>query len=308
MTDICLLGSGATMPTPERGLSAAILRCEGRAILFDCGEGTQCALRRRHFSPVKIDLIALSHYHGDHIFGLPGLLQTMSCMERQSPLYITGPEGLRQAMEPVMSLAGVQCYDIVLLCGDSISLSELHRAWPAGAQLSPIPARHRIAAQGYRFFLPRPPKFDPDRAKALGVPVAEWKGLIARPDSFVTVDGREVYGHELLGKARRGISVVFSGDTMPCPEMENAARDADLLIHEATYGDDADVDQAITYGHSTFRQAAELAARAGARRLWLTHFSQMLRCPEDYMGFAAAFPGAVCGHDGLEISLSFGEI
>ena len=307
MTDICLLGSGATLPTPERGVSAAILRCEGRAILFDCGEGTQAALRREHFSPVKIDLIALSHYHGDHTFGLPGLLQTMSCMERQSPLYITGPGGLAEAMEPILRLAGVQCYSIVLLSGESISLSKLHRAWPAGAELSALPTLHRVPAQGYKFSLPRPPRFDPDNAKASGVPVPQWKGLIAEPDSFVTVDGRKVYGRELLGRERRGLSVVFSGDTMPCPAITEAARGTDLLIHDATYGEDADEGQALTYGHSTFRQAAELAAQAGAKRLWLTHFSQMLRRPEDYLPNAAAFPGAVCGRDGLEISLSFKE-
>lgn len=307
MIDICLLGSSATLPTPERGLSTAILRCNGRAILFDCGEGAQCALRREHFSPVKIDLIALSHYHGDHIFGLPGLLQTMSCMERQSPLYISGPEGLAEVMEPMLQLAGVQCYDIVLLSGGSIILSKLHRAWPTGAELSAIPALHRVPAQGYKFTLPRPPRFDAGKARELGVPVAEWKTLIAAPDSFVSVGGRRIYGHELMGETRRGLSVVFSGDTMPCPAIGEAARDADLLIHDATYGEDADEGQALTYGHSTYRQAAELASEAKARRLWLTHFSQMLRCPEDYLPNAAAFPGAVCGRDGLKLSLSFEE-
>lgn len=307
MIDICLLGSGATLPTPERGLSAAILRCGGRAILFDCGEGTQCALRREHFSPVKIDLIALSHYHGDHIFGLPGLLQTMSCMERTNPLYITGPDGLAEAMEPVLRLAGVQCYDIVLLPGKNIGLSELHKAWPAGAELCVLPALHRVPAQGYKFTLPRPPRFDADKAKEMGVPVKYWKSLIASPDSYVTVDDRRIYGHELMGKDRRGLSVVFSGDTMPCPAICEAAHGTDLLIHDATYGDDADEGQALTYGHSTYRQAAGLAAEAGAKRLWLTHFSQMLRRPEEYLPNAAAFHGAVCGCDGLRLSLAFRE-
>lgn len=308
MTDICLLGSGATLPTPERGLSAAILRCEGRAILFDCGEGTQVALRREHFSPVRIDLIALSHYHGDHIFGLPGLLQTMSCMERQSPLYITGPQGLIDAMEPILHLAGVQCYDIVLLEDEDISLAKLHRAWPAGARLTALPALHRVCAQGYKFALPRPPRFDPEKAKAMDVPVEHWKKLIAEPDSFVILNGSKIFGRELMGQPRRGISVIFSGDTMPCAAIKEAARDADLLIHDATYGDDSDEGQALTYGHSTFRQAAELAAEAGARRLWLTHFSQMLHCPEELLGNAWAFPGAVCGRDGLCISLGFENI
>ena len=304
MIDICLLGSGATMPRPDRGLSAAALRSKGRVILFDCGEGTQVALRREHISPVKIDLIALSHYHGDHTFGLPGLLQTMSCLNREAPLYITGPVGLEKAMEPILALAQVENFEIILL--EKVpELNKLNGAWPKGCRCAALPAEHRIEAQGYHFTLPRPPKFDAEKARTLNVPVREWKRLIAQPESRVTVDGREVSGSELLGAARKGLSVVFSGDTMPCNAIRQAARDTDLLIHDATYGDDDDAQSALTYGHSTFRQAAELAAEAGAKRLWLTHFSQMMKRPEDWLINAGAFPGAVCGCDGMKLTLNF---
>lgn len=304
MIDICLLGSGATMPRPDRGVSAAALRSNGRVILFDCGEGTQVALRREHISPVKIDLIALSHYHGDHIFGLPGLLQTMSCLNREAPLYITGPAGLEKAMEPILSLAQVENFELVLL-EDVPELNKLNPAWPAGCRCTALPAEHRVDTQGYLFSLPRPPKFDAEKAKSLNVPVQHWKGLIAEPESAVTVDGREISGRELLSAPRKGLSVVFSGDTMPCGTIREAAGGADLLIHDATYGDDDDAAQALTYGHSTFRQAAELAAEAGVKRLWLTHFSQMMKRPEDWLINAGAFPGAVCGCDGMKITLNF---
>lgn len=307
MIDICLPGSGATMPTPTRGLSAAVLRCGGRCLLLDCGEGTQAALRREKFSLVKIDLIALSHYHGDHIFGLPGLLQSMSCLERREPLYITGPEGLEEAMAPILALAGVQNYEIRLirLPPEGLLLHDINSAWPRSARCEAFPVLHRLSAQGYRFSLPRAGKFDAEKAKALNVPVERWKELIAEPQSSVTVEGREVFGFEFLGEARRGLSVVFSGDSQPCDDLRIAAEDADLLIHDATYGSDGDEEQALIYGHSTFRQAAELAAAAGVKRLWLTHFSQAMKAPEDFIGNAAAFPGAVCGYDGLRLTLSF---
>ena len=145
MIDVTLLGSGATMPTPERGVSAAVLRCAGRCILFDCGEGTQAALRREKFSPLKIDLIALSHYHGDHIFGLPGLLQTMSCLRRTEPLTITGPEGMEEALAPVLRLAAVEDYEIRLLpvpqSGD-FAMKSLCPAWPEGAGFAAFPTMH----------------------------------------------------------------------------------------------------------------------------------------------------------------------
>lgn len=318
MIDVTLLGSGATMPTPERGVSAAVLRCSGRCTLFDCGEGVQSALRREKFSPVKIDLIALSHYHGDHIFGLPGLLQTMSCLRRTEPLTITGPEGLEEALAPVLRLAAVEDYEIRLLPvpqSGAFAMKSLCPAWPEGACLAAFPTLHRVPSQGYVFSLARPPKFDPEKARALGVPVRSWKKIIAHPSEPVDLDGRILYyngepvpGTMLMGAPRRVLRVVFSGDTQPCPALEQAAADADLLICDATYGEDSQEDQALLYGHSTFRQAAELAAKAKAKRLWLTHFSQMMRRPEDYLPHAQTiFPGAQCGFDGLSVTLGFND-
>ena len=303
------------MPTPERGLSAAVLRCGGRCILFDCGEGTQTALRREKFSPLKIDLIALSHYHGDHIFGLPGLLQTMSCLRRTEPLYITGPEGLEEALAPVLRLAAVEDYEIRLfpLSRDGIRMRSLCPSWPLGARCAAVPTQHRVPSQGYLFSLDRPPQFLPERARALGIPVHCWKRIAARPEEPVEWDGRVLYhegkpvlGSMLMGKARKGLKLLFSGDTQPCPALEQAAAGVDLLIFDATYGEDSQEDQALLYGHSTFRQAAELANRAKVKRLWMTHFSQMMLRPEDWLSKAqAVFPSALCGYDGLSLTLRF---
>ena len=304
MLEVCLLGTAAAQPLPDRALCSATLRCAGRRILFDCGEGTQVSLRREHISPVKIDLIVLTHYHGDHIFGLPGLLQSMVLQERRDPLWITGPEGLEEAMAPVLSLAGELSFPLKLLPlpAEGLALAALHPAWPAGARLRAIPTRHRVPSQGYVFTLARPGRFDVAAARALGVPQTDWSRLQAGKP--VSLGGAWVLPEQVMGPERPGLKLVFSGDTAACPELEEAAAGADLLIHEATYADEEE--KATLYGHSTFVQAGQLAARAGVRRLWLCHFSQTIGEPEQALPLAQArFPAAECGFDGLCTTLVF---
>ena len=305
------------MPSPERGVSAAVLRCVGRYILLDCGEGTQVALRREKVSPVKIDLIALTHYHGDHIFGLPGLLQTMNCLKREDPLFITGPDGLEEALEPILKMAGPLDYEVRLetipdLHG--VGMQTFNPKWPAGALLRKIPTEHRVPSQGYSFTLSRPAKFLPEKATALGIPVSMWKQIIqddpANPiqinGEVLKQDGQVVCGCHVMGEARKGLHVVFSGDTQPCPAIKSYACHANLLIHDATYGEDEQSEEAALWGHSTFRQAAEIAAEAQVGELWLTHFSQSMKEPADNLPNAQAiFPNTVCGVDGLAITLRF---
>ena len=148
MIEVILLGCGATMPAPGRALSAAVLRCAGRELLFDCGEGTQTALRRQHVSPRRIDLIALTHYHGDHIFGLPGLLQTMSALGRTEPLYLTGPEGLGEVLQPIAKLTGELGFPLRPLPAGALHLQELSAQWPRGAELCAFPTEHRVPSLG----------------------------------------------------------------------------------------------------------------------------------------------------------------
>lgn len=306
MLEVVLLGTGATMLSPHRFLTAAALRCQGRWLLFDCGEGTQAAMRLSHVSALKLDLIALTHYHGDHIFGLPGLLQTMNCLGRVEPLSITGPEGLEEAMAPVLTLAGDLPFPLHLVTvpKSGLPLRELSRLWPAGAMLEAVPTAHRVPSQGYVFRLARPGLFDPEAARALNVPVELW-GRLQRGEA-VLAQGRAVRPDQVMGPERPGLSVAVSGDTRRCPELEEAARGADLLIHEATYGDEESM--ARRYGHSTFAQAGDLAARAGVKRLWLSHFSHTVLCPEDCLPLAAErFPGAECGRDGMRLNLAFPE-
>ena len=302
MIQVTLLGTGATMPVPGRALASMALSCQGRTILFDCGEGTQLVLRRCHVSPARIDLIALTHFHGDHIFGLPGLLQTIACLGRTEPLFFAGPEGLERALQPIFALAGPMPFEIrgLRLGVKGFDLKQIHPAFPALSALSAIPTEHRVPSQGYAFSLRRAGRFDPEKARALGVPVKDWSRL-QKGERVGRVKPAQV-----LGSERPGLKVVFSGDTKPCRALEKAARGADLLVHEATYADASDTDAAALWGHTTFPEAAKLAKRAEAKRLWLTHFSQTIDDPAACLPAAQAiFPSAEAPADGASIRLYF---
>ena len=255
---------------------------------------------------MKLDAICLTHYHGDHIFGLPGLLQTLGCQGRTRPLALYGPAGLDAIWPALRTLTGPLPYPIRArqLEKDPVDLAAF--GWPAGAQLLPIPTRHRVPSRGYALTLPRAGRFLPEKALALGVPVADWKKL--QHGETVQVREWEVTPAEVLGPPRRGLKFVFSGDTAPCPALEAAAQDADLLLCDATYAEPEQEAQAKQYGHSTFGQSAALAARAGAKRLWLVHYSPMITEPKECLHFAqGAFPRAECGFDGKQLTLQFEE-
>lgn len=301
MIDITVLGTAATMPGSERALSSAYLSCGGRAVLFDCGEGTQTQMKRCGTSPMRVDLIALTHYHGDHIFGLPGILQTMSCLERSAPLYIAGPAGLESVLAPILALAGEVGYPVIPIeiPKGGLSLHSLNPSWNERARLMSFETSHRVISQGYRFELSRAGRFMSEKAEALGIPKKLW-GRLQKGESCEGFSPADV-----LGEERGGLAVVFSGDTAVCEEYEKACSDADLLIADGTYGDDEDVSDAVKYGHSTFREAAELAAKARVKRLLLTHFSHKMRDVREYLKNAEAFPSAECAADGMKIKLTF---
>ena len=306
MLDVTLLGCAALMPLPERALTAALLSCAGHGILFDCGEGTQTAGRRAHANPLGVDVIALTHYHGDHTFGLPGLLQTMHVMGRRAPLLITGPEGLEAALAPILALVGRTDYPILPepMPRDGLRLADRFPGWPERARLAAFPTEHRGPSQGYAFTLGRAGRFDPEKARALGVPQAQWRRLQAGEAAEGT--SGPVTPEQVVGPERRGLKFVFSGDTRPCAALLEAARDADLFICEATFADDTQAEAVNRYGHTLFSQAGRLAARAGARRLWLAHFSQSVGDPVESLPLARAFfPDAECGEDGKRITLRF---
>lgn len=306
MIQVTLLGTSAMLPLPDRMETAAQLVCGGRSILFDCGEGTQTAARKAGVSLMKTDVIALTHYHGDHIFGLPGLMQTMSILGRTAPLTIVGPRGIAAELAPILKLAGWLSYPVKLmeLPEEGIALEQLSAGWPDGARLIPVKTLHRVPSQGYVFELPRAGKFQPEKAKALELPVTVWSLL--QKGETVEWAGKKVSPEMVLGEPRRGLKVVFSGDTAYCPALVQAAQNADLFLCESTYGENEQAELAAEYGHLNFAQAGQMASEANVKQLWLMHYSQMVKDPEEYLPNARAFfPEAECGFDGKTVTLLF---
>lgn len=308
MMDVTLIGTGALQPLPDRALASAAITLAGHILLLDCGEGTQAAAKGAGVSLMKIDVIALTHYHGDHTYGLPGLLQSMGMAGRTEPVTLIGPKGLEDEMKPFLMLCPYLPYELRLmeLPEEGISLHMLNEAWPDQAFIRPFDTMHKVASQGYRIDLKRPGKFLPQKARELGVPVQSFK-LLQRGES-VTIGDAIITPDQVLGDARRGISVVYTGDTAMCSTVLEAAADADLLICEATYGENEQEELAAAHGHMTFSQAARLAAQAGVRTLWLTHYSPMIADAKEYEENAVSiFPAARCGKDGMKTTLRFDE-
>lgn len=306
MIQITLLGVSALLPLPERAETAALLQCGGHSILFDCGEGTQTAARKAGVSLMKTDIIALTHYHGDHIFGLPGLLQTIHMMGRREPLILIGPGDMAQELAHLLALAGRLPFEIKLISlpEEGLALNTLSGGWPEGARLTPFATAHRVLSQGYVFDLPRAGKFLPEKARALGIPPRQWGRF--QKGEMIALHDRVILPQQVMGPPRRGLKVVFSGDTAACPALEEAARGADLLLCEATYGENDQDRLAAEHGHMNFAQAGKIARDAAVRRLWLMHFSQMIEDPLACLPNAQAFfPAAECGWDGKSITLPF---
>lgn len=300
MIDVMLLGTGAMVPLPDRWLSSALVRIGSSLVLLDCGEGTQIAMRERHWGFRRLDAICLSHLHADHVAGIPGLLHTIANSGKTSPLAIYGPAGTIRVIEGLRTIAPVLPFDVViheLADGDSVE-------GPAGLEIRVAAGEHRVPVLGYRLGRSRSPRFDPDRARALGVPVQQWSVL--QRGEPVTVADRVIEPFEVLGEARAGVALGFVTDTRATPALRDLVRGVDLLISEGTYGDDAAAEGAAKWGHMTFRQAATLARDAEVGHLWLTHFSAGMRDPEAWRHNAAeVFPDVTIGYAGLAATLAF---
>ena len=289
-------GTAGSVPTARRGLPALLLRAGGDRLLFDCGEGTQQQLLRSVGLP-ELDAIFVTHYHLDHWLGLLGVLKTFDLRGRERPLTVYGPPGLRlllQAMRPAWGRVGF-----------GLALEELdphEEVAFAGYTVAPFPVDHRVPAYGYAFAEDdRPGRFDAQAAVALGVEPGPDFGRLQAGE---TVDG--VRPEQVVGEPRRGRRIVISGDTAPCQATEVFAHEADLLVHEATFLDD-ELERARETGHSTARQAAEVARAAGVRLLALTHLSTRY-FPRDVRDEArAVFPNTIVPRDFDTIDIPFPE-
>jgi len=301
MLDAVLVGTSGTIPLPGRWLSALLVRLGSELLLFDCGEGTQISMRQIGWGFKAISALCLSHLHADHVAGLPGLLLTIGNAGRTEPLAILGPVGTSRAVAGLRTIAPRLPFEVAVLewtGGEAV-------AWN-GATLSCTPLDHAIPCLGYRLDVPRHPRFDPDAARRLGVPIERWKHL--QRGEPVEIDGRTVRPADVLGSARRGLRLGYVTDTRPTVAMPAFFAGADLLVCEGTYGDPADRDNAVENRHLLFSEAAGIARDAGARHLLLTHFSAKMLDPWRHVGHAQAiFPNTSVGRDHLTTTLRFDD-
>lgn len=277
-TEVIPLGTGSAIPTRTRHLSGCALQRAGRVLLFDCGEGTQLQLLRADVRRARIEAIFITHFHGDHLYGLPGVLTTMALLKRTEPLTVVGPAGLEAILR---ALPGLRT-DWLPFEVDYVEVEEgFEHAVVYETDAFSVEARpldHRVFAMGFRFEAkPRPGRVDAARAAALGVAGADI-GRLVRGEA-VAVNGRVVQPEEVVGPSRPGVSFAYCLDTMPCDGGRRLSEGVDLLVHEATFTEDLR-ERAAETGHSTARQAAEVARDAGAKRLLLTHFSARYDSPE----------------------------
>jgi ribonuclease Z len=299
MIDVILLGTSGTMPLPGRPLSSVLGRVGPALILFDCGEGTQVSMRRWGWGFKGLSAICLSHLHADHVAGLPGLLLSTGNAGRTEPLDVFGPVGTRIVVAGLRVVAPYLPFEVRV--HELAAKEGIH--WN-GALLATLPVDHGAPCLAFRLDVPRGRRFDPDRARALGVPVEEWR-ILQRGDAVVA-DGQTVRPDDVLGPARRGIRFGYVTDTRPTPELPRFLDGADLLVIEGTYGDPADAENAVANKHLLFSEAAEIGRAAGARQLWLTHFSARLVEPERYAAEATRIvPATTIGREGLTTSLRF---
>lgn len=302
MLDICLLGTGGMMPLPYRYLTSMMARCGGSGLLIDCGEGTQIALRKKGWSPKPVDVICFTHYHADHISGLPGFLLTMGNAERTEPLLLVGPRGLERVAGALRTIAPELPFPVQYL--ELTEAREQHRLGPF--LLDAFRVNHNVVCYGYRITIPRGGKFDPERAKALNIPLKFWNPL--QKGKTVTENGIIYTPDMVLGETRRGISVVYSTDTRPVPVIAEYAKGADLFICEGMYGEPEKLGKARENKHMTMYEAAELGRKADPREMWLTHYSPSLNHPDEYIEEARKiFPKVKAARDGWTAELRFDE-
>ncbi|MCL2071286.1 MAG: ribonuclease Z [Oscillospiraceae bacterium] len=303
MIDVCLPGTGGMIPLPNRWLTCCWIEYQGAAVLIDCGEGTQIALKKAELKPSRLELLLITHFHADHTAGLPGLLLTLANSARTKPLTIAGPPGLRRIVSALTIIAPRLPFPL-----DIIELDKLAPQIPdkAGLTVTALPLRHGMTCFGYRVELFRKPIFNPEKAAALNIPVRLYKILHAGEAVTFEENGETVLvsPKQVLDGERKPISVCYFTDTLPFNLMSDFASGVDLLISEGMYYDEAMREKIEEKNHMLFSDSAHLAAKCGAKQLWLTHYSPALERPQDGIRTAKRiFPNTTAAHDGIMITL-----
>ncbi len=300
MLEVCLLGTGGMMPLPNRWLTALMTRLNGSSLLIDCGEGTQVAIREKGWSFHDIDVICFTHYHGDHISGLPGLLLSMGNAERKEPVTLIGPKGLERVVGALRTIAPELPF--------ALEFHELTEAEETifchGYEIEAYKVNHNVLCYGYSVVVRRGGRFFPEKAAENNVPQKYWNRL--QKGETIEDDGVCYTPDMVIGPPRKGIRLAYSTDTRPTKSMVAHAAEADLFICEGMYGEDDKMNKALEHKHMTFYEAAKLAKEANVKELWLTHYSPSLIRPEEFIPKTRKiFPATHAAKDGRTTVLEF---
>lgn len=302
MLDVCLLGTGGMMPLPYRWLTSLMVRYNGSSLLIDCGEGTQIAIKEKGWSFKPIDVICFTHYHGDHISGLPGMLLTMGNADRTEPLTLIGPKGLERVVGALRVIAPELPFKI-----NYIEITEPEQVLEMnGYRLKAFRVNHNVTCYGYTLEVDRAGKFDVEKAESFEIPKQYW-GILQKGEC-VELEDRTLTPDMVLGPARKGLKLTYCTDTRPTDSIRTNAKGSDLFICEGMYGEKDKQKKAKEYKHMTFYEAAQLAKEAEVAEMWLTHYSPSLNYPEEYMDeVREIFPNAIAAKDKRSKELIFSE-
>ena len=290
------------MPLPRRWLTALMTRYNGHSLLIDCGEGTQVAIKEKGWSFKPIDVICFTHYHGDHISGLPGLLLTMGNAERTEPLTLIGPKGLERVVNALRVIAPELPFELKF-----IEINGPEQVFKInGYRITAFKVNHNVLCYGYSLEILRQGKFSPERAREQGIPLQFWNPL--QKGQTIETEGVTYTPEMVLGPARKGLKVTYTTDTRPTESILKNAPGSDLFICEGMYGEDDKLEKAKGYKHMTFREAATLARQSQVGEMWLTHYSPSLIRPDEFMDMVREiFPNAYPGKDGNTMEMNFEE-
>ena len=305
MIDLILLGCGGNMPMPNRFLSSVFINYQGRKILIDCGEGTQVSMKMKNCGFKNIDLICITHLHGDHIIGLIGLLSTIGNSSKTEDLTIIGPTGIVEAINAIRVLVEYLPYKINVIENPNGNFSILNNNLK-DLEISTLNLEHSTECLGYSFYFKRKAKFNIEKATKNKVPKILWQKL--QNGQNIEFEGNIYTPNMVLGDNRKGIKISLITDTRPILSIPKFIENSDLFICEAMYGDDLDICKAVKNKHMTFREAANLARIGNVKELLLTHFSPSLKDPYFYKENATSvFENTIIGEDRLELHLNFDD-
>jgi len=301
MMEVCLLGCGGMVPLPDRHLSSMLIRGHGKIILVDCGEGTQVSIKKTGWGFKSIDAVCLTHYHADHVAGLPGFLLTLGNSGRTEPLSIFGPPPLAYVLSALTVIAPELPYEIRL---EELSSEKESSIEHGGFLIGSLPMVHAIPCLAYRFEMKRTGKFQKERAEAQKIPKEYWNSL--QKGNEIEYGGRKISPAMVMGPPRKGLKITYCTDSRPTDELIQFSCESDLLVCEGMYGENDMLEKAIARQHMLFSEAAEIAARGKSKELWLTHFSPSLKEPEMFLYFSRnIFPNTTVGKDLLATTLNF---